>query len=58
MDKEIDYATMRAESTLDFQHPRERMAGYSATPVRIRVFTIALWYYVSLIATLPLETAA
>lgn len=58
MDKEIDYATMRAESMLAFQHPRERMAGYSATPVRIRVFTIALRYYASLIATLALETAA
>lgn len=58
MDKVIDYATMRAESVLDLQHPRERTVSYSSTPVRMRVFTIALWYYVSLIATLPLETAA
>lgn len=43
MDKVIDYATMRVESMLDFQHPRER---YSGTPVRMRVFTIALRYYV------------
>lgn len=46
MDKVIDYATMRVESMLDFQHPRERMAGYSGTPVRMRVFTVALRYYV------------
>lgn len=58
MDKVIDYATMRAESVLDLQHPRERTVSYSGAPVRMRVFAIALWYYVSLIATLPLETAA
>lgn len=58
MDKVIDYATRRAESMLDLQHPRKRTVRYSGTPVRMRVFTIAIWYYVLLIATLLLETAA